>query len=178
MSKQMMMAAVLAAVLGGAGEADAMVRPQWERPILSAEMEKTNARGYFEQVLGVRIVLTKQDRAEGPTGIRLSYEPGITVTMPPGTPRTQTVDLEIVDVSADDCGTVEYVAQLKGTARVPREGIQRRFSVVLKDHSRRVCENVVPAIWEARVREGYGWCGTMDATMSLQGNPEPVYTVQ
>ncbi len=60
---------------------------------------------------------------------------------------------------------------------LPVEGdrnIQRRLSVVLIDHTNLTCRIHKPFKWEASVREGYGFCGTMDATMELEGNPELV----
>jgi hypothetical protein len=48
-----------------------------------------------------------------------------------------------------------------------------RFTVNLIDYSSCTQSNSESVnTWQAFVRSGYGWCGTMDSTMELRGNPE------
>lgn len=75
-----------------------------------------------------------------------------------------TFTLPILSVSAVGCGSFEIVAGIG-------EADGNRIHLSLIDHSRRVCEDARPYVWEAEVRKGYGWCGTMDSVMRLGGNP-------
>ena len=157
----------------------AISKPGWERPLYSAQMEKVSAQGHFELAQNVRLMMTQLDESETPTGLRLSYMNSMLEQFSETTGR---IDLTIVETREIECGSVQYIARLLATQQVlnMREpaDLQHRFTVVLTDHTRRVCKDYRPYAWEASVREGYGWCGTMDATMELRGNPKGIFTIQ
>ena len=173
--------------------AQALIDPTWERPIWESSMDKIASTEQFEGVVDVSLTLTKRDGEENPTGLTLQY--GLCAYCP----AFATEQLEITHIEEIECGSTLYVAQLPVDTDAPNltgmiqtayfdihkkvqdqstAPILRRVSIVLTDHSTRYCEDLRPYIWEAEVREGYGWCGTGDATMSLVGNPKPVYTIQ
>ena len=104
--------------------------------------------------------------------------------------------LEITHVEKNDCGSTVYSAQLpidiresyqefKGLLAMTKDSGLRnsdpvngaRFNLTLIDHRTRICEDHRAYAWEVSVREGYGWCGTMDSVFEAVGNPEPVYTI-
>ena len=90
------------------------------------------------------------------------------------------VELAVVDVTEDECGSTIYHASLMQMDYMYRPfdpNNQARFSLTLVDHSTRLCEDYKPNLWEANVREGWGWCGTMDSTMEAVGNPQPLFTI-
>lgn len=149
--------------------------PSWERPILTApDMVIEQGRFGFKDLDRAGLTLTQRDGSAEPTGIivNLSY-----VRKAEGD-SNRTIRLAVTNVSKDACGSKTIVAQLPTSKPTEPRGLYHRFSVVLTDHSQRLCEDYRPYMWEAKVREGYGWCGTMDATMSLYGNPEPVNTIE
>ena len=156
----------------------AISQPGYERPLYSAQMEKVNARGHFELAQNVRLMMTQLDESETPTGLRLSYVNSMLEQFPEATGYSS-VDLTIVETREIGCGSVQHIARLR-QPNDHRDSIynQHRFTVVLIDHTRRICEDYRPYLWEASIREGYGWCGTMDATMELRGNPKGVFTIQ
>ena len=160
-------------------QAMAISKPGWERPIYSAQMEKIDARGYFADAQNIRLTLTQLDESETPTGMSLGY---LNTRVPMSDDYTR-MDLTITEKRDIGCGSVQYVAQLL----VPQYHIesydksidnQHRFTVVLTDHTHRICRDYRPYRWEASVREGSGFCGTMDATMEIRGNPRGVFTIQ
>lgn len=82
------------------------------------------------------------------------------------------IDLVIVDINTDGCGSRHIYARLNKEKSTSREAIGRRYSVHMTDHSQRRCRDMRKYLWEADVRSGYGWCGTMDSVMTLGGNPD------
>ena len=161
-----------------AADAGAVYRPDWERPILSADMDVVEAIRGFQNARNVRLTMTKRDGQTEVTGLTLSFNDGIERFPETQNKDLRTVNLMVQHVSTDGCGSKQYVGNLVPTdARGPMHAMAR-FTVVLTDHSTRVCEDYRPHLWEASVSEGFGWCGTMDDRMTLVGNPEPVYTIQ
>jgi hypothetical protein len=169
--KQLTLALALL-ILGG--NANAIYNPEWERPIFGAEMEITHTNRGFEGVSEVNLVLTKRDGENEMTGMILSFLQAHPLK---GFIGEVERELVITNISKDNCGSTIYNAQLATSHDLPLEDVQARFSISLTDHSTRLCEDYRPYGWEAHVREGYGWCGTMDATMELVGNPEPLRTI-
>ncbi len=170
-------------------QAFGIVKPGWERPIQRAEMKVDGAQGAFNDVKDVDLTLTRKDveltaqdivpRRLPVTGMIVEY----TVDRNVGSDRDMLVQEERVKMvlvvdqqpSKDECGSTIYIGRL---ASEKKEPVGARFSVVLRDHSTRLCEDLKPYRWEAHVRQGFGWCGTGDAVMDLVGNPEAVYTIQ
>lgn len=162
--------AVFAAAITLSANSFAVYAPGWERPILTAEdMEIVSATQAFEHAERVDLTLTKRDGQKQPTGMIVSV-------VFPESSKPVVKKLTVTDISMDRCGTTTYIANLPKKAG--KAGVEARYSVVLEDHSFRRCKDIKPARWEASVRQGYGWCGTMDATMTLQGEPNPVFTIQ
>jgi hypothetical protein len=153
----------------------------WELPYMNAEMEVITAQGAFEEVETVFIDVTRQVGSKNPTGVYLNYD----LSSDEGEIENKTVALNIIEILDAGCGSVQYIARLAaqkdedygyniglGYFDNNARPIEHRFSVVITDHTKRTCRDVRRYQWEASVREGYGWCGTMDDTMSLVGNPE------
>ena len=161
-----------------AADAGAVVRPGWDRPVLRADMEVTDALYGFSKVSDVSLVMTRRDGQTDVTGLTLRFDTGIERLPQTAEGDHRSVKLLVQHVSTDGCGSKQYVANLlPAPGRRPMDAMHR-FTVVLTDHTTRVCEDYRPHLWEASVSEGYGFCGTMDDRMTLVGNPEPVYTIQ
>lgn len=144
--------------------------PQWERPVMeSNNMEITEARFGFEDLERADLVLTQRDGSSAPTGMKLTLE-----NSQSNTPTV--IWLEVVHVEPAGCGSIRYVANLPTTKT--KKAMGKRFSVNLVDHTHRLCMDKVAGQWEASIRSGYGFCGTMDSTASLTGIATAVYTIQ
>lgn len=168
MKKQL--SAVFVAVLTLSSSAFAIYDPSWERPMLTAfDMEITDAQYGFEKAERVDLTLTKRDGQKKATGIILSVDYAHS-----NAPVVN--ELKITDIRKDSCGSTVYSARLED--KKGNKGMEARMNVTLVDHAARLCDDYKPFRWEADVRQGYGWCGTGDATMSLQGEPEAVMTIQ
>lgn len=147
----------------------AVYDPSWERPILTADdMEITSATQAFEKAKKVDLTLTRRDGQKKVTGMVLSVDY-------PHSNKPVVTTLKVDQITKDDCGSTVYYAHLP--SKPSKGGMDRRFSVTLTDHAARLCDDYKPFRWEASVREGYGWCGTFDATMSMQGEPQGVITI-
>ncbi|MBL6989765.1 MAG: hypothetical protein ISR65_08300 [Bacteriovoracaceae bacterium] len=150
-----------------AQSASAIYDPTWERPVLSAEeMEISDARYGFENLETASLSLNSRDGEEGMTSIRISLK---------YLDRDESQDqiLKIENVEKVECNATRYTAQLKMNSES-----QHRMYISLTDYSNSVCAVVHEYLWVAHVNEGYGFCGTMDSRMKLQGNPEAVITIQ
>jgi hypothetical protein len=160
------------------------IRPGWERPIKKAEMKLVDSQGHFGDAQDIDLTLTRRDGKNGPNKLKVTgmvleytinstqgYRDGVDVVTPLREKRVLIVDQA---PTKDSCGSSIYYGQLAKQGQ--NKDVQVRFNVVLVDHSTRICKDFRPYRWEVSVREGYGWCGTMDATMELVGNPETVYT--
>ncbi|MEK7790036.1 MAG: hypothetical protein AAB309_00235 [Deltaproteobacteria bacterium] len=167
MKKVRVMVVVVAAFLVSIN-ANAIVDEGWERPIFRSNMVKLDAWNGFENAEDIHLLMTKLDESERPTGLQLSYSEAPSDV-------AAVVDLKITEVRDVGCGSVQYVANLPESPENLK--FNSRFTVVLTDHTKRVCRDRQPYLWKASVRQGYGWCGTFDATMDIAGNPEPVYTI-
>jgi hypothetical protein len=76
------------------------------------------------------------------------------------------VVLNVYNVELDACGSKHVYARLTGEDAVGGA----RYNVHFVDHATNTCDMVRAWLWEADVRMGFGWCGTGDSTMTLQGN--------
>lgn len=121
--------------------------------LTSARMKVEEAGYAFEGLSEVTLTLTSTD-GQTPTGMLLEYY-------------DEKVMLTINDASADSCGCLSYSASLPN-----QEPNGARFTVFLEDHTASSCSHDVRNSWQALVRVGYGWCGTMDSTMRLSGFPK------
>jgi hypothetical protein len=167
------LSAVFATVLAVSANAFGVYDPTWDRPLFTAfDMDIISTQHGFNDVEKVDVTLTKKDGQRKPSGITIAME-----IRHSNTPEVK--KLVITDITQDGCGSTVYHARLpqKKNGRV-KGAIGARFNLTLTDHTTRLCHDMKANIWEASIREGYGWCGTMDATMELEGNPEAVITIQ
>lgn len=144
--------------------------------IFTAKMSVTEAQYGFEGAYNVRLTLNKDPSLNrfDPPAVTLEYNQPSSDPLS-GSPHHRTVILRVSRTETDTCGTVHYYADLSRTVDPDSRAVGARFHLHLADHSRRLCEDYKPFKWEADVREGFGWCGTGDATMGLQGNPKRVF---
>lgn len=147
----------------------AVYDPSWDRPVFSADMRITESTQIFNDAANVILTLTQRDGDKEPSGLLLRYD----VVSKEETFEYQRV-LKVGNISNDDCGAIHYVANLPNQDD-PANGL--RVTVHLIDYSSSKCESQ-NSPWVAEVREGYGWCGTFDARMELEGTPEPVLTIE
>lgn len=151
-----------------------VLRPGEERAIKGAQMTKFQATGKFEFATDVSLTLTKKDNSKNPTGLFLSYLDSSSLTG-----EITTLHLPIVEKRDAGCGSVEYIANLTLHTQnrdLPPFYTERSISVVLKDHTRRLCMDLPANLWEANVVESEGFC--LVSTMELEGHPETIYTIQ
>ena len=167
-------------------DARSMIRP--ERPTQYAYMNKDYATQDFVSAENVVLTLTQLAGSDEATGMVLNFHDSKT-----GTFKTEV--LEIVTIQKDACGSTIYNAALYN-AEPPQSRIAlhsstshmevmpvvpfngRRLNITLQDHTNRLCHDVINNLWEAHVREGFGWCGTMDSTMDISGKPEVIDSIQ
>ena len=166
--------------------ANAIHQPVYPRPILGAAMEVTASWGMFNNAREVSLTLMRH----GPTPGQKEDVYSIVLDfllldrLNSGDVIEVSKNLVVVNSYVDNCGSTVYDAQLSDVfttgarAKVQQPHVGERFSVTLVDHSTRLCEDYRPYVWEAHVRSGYGWCGTMDSVMKIVGNPEPPYSIQ
>ncbi len=157
------------------------IRPE-ERPVQYANMDKDSATYDFTTAENVVLTLTQLDGSENPTGMLLNYHDS-------KTGKFHTNLLEIVTIEKDACGSTIYNAALpQSRLALNRTGAHMevmpismnyaRLNITLKDHTNRLCHDVIANLWEAHVREGFGWCGTMDSTMDISGQPQVIDSIQ
>jgi hypothetical protein len=182
MLKQMTFSMMGLAVIGSlANMAFASYEPGRVDVVSVAKMKVISARNGFEKIRKVQLELTKRSGESQPSGMTIKY-----LAPSPSTSGDSYVlrktDLVIEETSQDNCGSTYYQAHLplqqgNGEDR-GREEMGGRFNITLVDHSTRLCKDYQEYLWEANVREGYGWCGTVDAVMQLKGNPVGMVSIQ
>lgn len=161
-----------------AAPAMAIYAPDWERPILASyEMEIQDARFDFTNVVSASLTLNQRDDSDVPTSLTVELHQ-VPLDNLVGNDAPRMIELEVTTVEEIECGSRMIYASLPQADVDPEDHpIMARFSVALTDHTTRVCDDQVPNVWIANVREGYGWCGTMDASMTLLGDPEHLKSV-
>ena len=153
----------------------AMERPGWERAILRSEMRVEASTGAFKAADQFVVTLTRRDgtKSKKVTGAVVKYR-----ILPHGSQAEKivTVPLVVESITKDkECNVTQIFAHLPQKPGVSRGGVGARFSLVLEDHSVSTCDQ--GGEWVARLRQGFGWCGTGDSTATLLGRPEPVVTI-
>lgn len=162
--------AIVALTIATGSNAFGIFDPKWERPVMeSIDMEITDTRFGFADLERADLVLTQRDGSSVPTGMKLTLE-----NSQSNTPAV--LWLEVTSVEPAGCGSTRYIANLPATKS--KKAMGKRFSVNLVDHTFRRCMDKVAGQWEASIRSGYGFCGTMDATAYLTGIATAVYTIQ
>lgn len=128
----------------------------------SATLDVVESLYGFEGVTSATLSLSKSEDSES--------APYTTVTVDYAAVDGQhTYVLNIDSVEQDEQGCTWYHANLPPQSEDDPLGYHR-FTVSLYDKS--TCPTAAEGpIWIASVREGYGFCGTMDSTMELQGTP-------
>ena len=157
----------------------AIYDPDWMKPILSAKMEIVHATGTFQNIDQVELTLSKHTSGKQADQLTLSYVEAPECIQEMGDeclPVIRNVTVSIKEEIDLGCGSKEYHASLNDVNDPTYGG---RFTIILQDHMGRTCENApAPYLWQASIRKGYGWCGTMDSKLEIVGNPAPVYTIQ
>jgi len=175
-------------VLVSGWDAQAVYQEGWDRPVEQAQLKITHGINGFADLDEAKLTHTVQD-GSGITKFTIEY-------LDPESEKMVSKKLEITHVEKNDCGSTVYSAQLpidiresyqefKGLLAMTKDSGLRnsdpvngaRFNLTLIDHRTRICEDHRAYAWEVSVREGYGWCGTMDSVFEAVGNPEPVYTI-
>jgi len=126
--------------------------------IFEATMDVAFARYNFEGVAQVTLKLVKQ--GDTATNILVEFKNG---------EQDVFYDLSVTDAQPDESGCMNYYASLK--SENPDVLFGQRFSVNLIDYSTCNHSDIEAGIWQASLRSGHGWCGTLDSTMELRGNP-------
>lgn len=111
-----------------------------------SDMDVTDARYDFEGIANATITVLS-DNGTAPSTLMLQYT-------------NNSVILPITNTRADENGCMSFYAGMSDLSGV-------RFQISLQ--SDLGCEGT--RMWNAHVRQGYGWCGTMDSTMDLVGLP-------
>lgn len=132
-----------------------------DQEVFEATMSLTKARYSFEDVEQVVLQLAKQGGAA--THMTVEFKKG---------EQQEYYDLSVTDAQPDENGCMTYYASLE--SENPDVLFGKRFSVNLVDYSTCNHSDNQAGLWRAWVRSGFGWCGTMDATMELSGNPERI----
>lgn len=117
--------------------------------VASAPMIVDSAQGDFRELAAVTLTLTGTTGQE-PTGMVLEYG-------------EEKVELTISE-SLNEDGVMHYWATLAN-----ENPTGERFSVSLTETSSST--GTTEKTWQASVRSGFGWCGTMDSTMEISGYP-------
>lgn len=137
--------------------------PNWERPIMEAKVDiairNTNS---FEGAHNIKVTLNQKNQQKNPTSISVDFENS--------THSAVNIALAVTQIREDECGSMVYVAQKFFNGH--------RQAITLIDHSKRSdsCDEA-PATWVVQVRDGEGFCGTMDGVMLINAEPTPVYTI-
>lgn len=141
----------------------AIFLPNYERPILHvAEMDILETHAGFETVNEVSVVLNQRDNMSEPTSV------SVKIVWEDGSIEGKT--MRIYHSREDSCGSVIYIAQIADSK-------MERYSIVLTDNSNYFCEYTPEKIWEAHIRHGFDFNGTMDDSMDLIGTPQPTYSI-
>ena len=162
---------VLLAVLVSTTFANAYIMP--ERSIAKATMAVLNTEGArFSLSKEAVLDLQKHNMSDDPTKIVLFiyYKSEMEHPLMP-----EIVEFEIYGGGIDLCGSTHYMAKKAVPRPIPMHRNQERYTIELIDHTTRKCKDLRPHIWEAKIRYGEGWCGTMDSTLDLGG--DPVYAI-
>lgn len=148
-----------AAVLGVSLQAHAVVADAeggtpWERPIAAAALEVKSITGEFKNVQKAVLTMTKQDGNAVATGFSLVVD-------------DQIFALAIIGKKTDDCGSIEYSADLH------KDLVQIDSFVAFRlvDNGPRICKDKRPTQWEAEMESTEG-------KMEAIGNPKAVFTIQ
>ncbi len=140
--------------------------------VATADMEVVSSQNFFRSPQDVQMDLTRRSDDQNVVGLNLRYTlPNISTSMTPD--QKVSYALGVDSVSKDECGSTIYVARLGNSD--PSQPVGPRLSLVLVDHLTRTCRDYQPYRWEARLRSGFGWCGTGDAVLKLRGNPAPSF---
>lgn len=144
----------------------AIYDPSWERPVENIAMDLVEARGSFANASQISVTLNRRDGATHVTSLTMAY------TNANGEHLQKDYLLEGENAITEECGSIIYNVQI-GSGRGARDSLQ------LQDNRNRHCRDLRPHVFELSARSGYGWCGTMDSTLSAGGNAaEPMATIQ
>ncbi len=165
MNRQALIALSALALVAVSAPAHATFNPGYDRPILSAEVKVTQATGDFRELENVTIVEAHRDGAKNV--VTYTFE------------ANGQEPIKFVKISTEDagCGSIKHTA-------IDIESLldndKRGYTLTLVDHSRRICEDYRPGLWDVTISK----MGSMlpiaeEATvLSGYGNPELVFSIQ
>jgi hypothetical protein len=156
----------------------AIFNPNWERPLEMAKLEVQDSRGVFQEASELQVYLNKRDGAKQVTSITVNYKVPSHAEFMEGqmTNVTRTFAVPNDGISKDECGNTVYT--INSSEMNHDRLVGARTNITLIDYRTAICEYKIVANFEFSMREGFGWCGTMDSTVHAFGNPEPVFTIQ
>ncbi|NCN26576.1 hypothetical protein GW915_03290 [bacterium] len=125
----------------------------------------------FETAQDVSLTMTRRDGKAGFLGFNFEAKAVVGGNL---VPIGYKLEVTSIDVAQD--GSTIYYATLPN--EVMNAGAGHRVNLTLIDHSTSTKGDYKDAQWEVSIRDGYGWCGTMDSTIEFTGNPAPVYTIE
>lgn len=157
--------------------AHAIYRPDWERPILRAELTEFDNDGHeLNQGRELTLTMNKRDGKRNPTSFTFVEEQRIYCVMAPCPQPRHTVQFNITNRFKDSCGSTHYNAVEKRHINALPNLPLRRMEVV--DHSTRLCEDYRKYGWDVELNLPLGAMLPAFKTRTFGGNPEPVYTIQ
>ncbi|MEI8348229.1 MAG: hypothetical protein WCG27_12230 [Pseudomonadota bacterium] len=154
-------------------------KPGWDRPIAKSDMKVVSARGFFEHAENVQLFLALRDdaqRSKVKGVLTLSYHDPNAVCLHDRLPDqcgNREITVPITEIKHEGLETIYIAQQTTGDVAVAH-----RISIVLNTQMAHPWPENDPDQWKVNVREGFGWCGTMDATMEAEGVAEPIFTTQ
>jgi hypothetical protein len=134
--------------------AQAYYRPNWERPILRADLSIEEATGIFKNTRTVELTLNKRDGNQTATSFTLKLDGS-----------KNPIELAIDRVESVGCGSVKYTAMKVGG-----------MSIQLIDHTQRLCMDYQPFAWRGQI--GRVASPQYSGSMKVVGNPTGVITPQ
>ena len=154
--------------------ASAILRPGWQRPIMSARMTELSSNGQTIND-GYKKVMTLHKLDESKKATQISFKEEQSVMCPmiyiPGYRCPSFIEVNTVftieSIKTDSCGKKTYVARELMDGRITRSSAV----LTLQDFTQDRCEYVVHSTWFARIANIHG-------VRSFRGNAEAVYTIQ
>jgi hypothetical protein len=150
--------------------AHAVYAPNWERPVLRADLQELAANGgVINYSLKKSLTLNKRDGARQATTYTLTEERRVQCFRAPCPPMKHTRTFRIQGPAVEaGCGSRRLTA-----VEIAPVGLTDFPAGVLTviDHSTRRCDDFQPYRWRVTLS------GRRDGRRTFGGNPEPVYTI-
>lgn len=143
-----------------------------DRPVMEIRNAEVLSSSYgFAGAEAVNLIMTRRDGSPHKLGFIFEAKALVGGALTP-----VRYELEVNDIYKEDDGSTVYLASLP--QKILEEGAGHRVNLTLIDHSTSNDGNYRDSQWEASIRDGYGWCGTMDSVIEFVGSPTPVYSIE